>query len=248
MTTIPLRAAGFFRFALAFACTTANAESDTEAIKIRLVALTRELMDAIPSGNADVWQRILSEDALSIDEYGRRQDKRQIVADIHPFPQGFSGSIEIRDARVNVHGDSAVLQGEFHERESVFGQKLVVRYLFSNTFVREGKDWKLIATSDVTLPTTPPALDVDGLVLADYSGIYTYGPGRALTLAVSDGQLGYTTRASGKRVALLAIARDVFMDDGEEKNLLVFRRNSAGKIHELIERRKFNDLHMMRGE
>jgi hypothetical protein len=248
MTTISARAAHCFCAAIALACSAANASTDTEAIKTRLIALTQELMDAIPTGKADAWQRILSEDALIIDEFGRRQDKKQIVADIHPFPQGFSGSIEIRDPRVTVHGDSAVLQGELHERESVFEQKFVVRYLFSHTFVRENGDWKLIASSDVTLPTTPPLLDVAGLVLADYPGVYSYGPGRAFTLAVSDGKLGYTTRAGGKSVVLIAVAKDVFMDDGDEKSLLIFRRDAAGKIRELIERRKFNDLHMRRAE
>jgi hypothetical protein len=221
-------------------------DADTDATKTALVALTQELMDAIPTGKADAWQRILSDDALIIDEYGRRQDKKEIVGSIHPFPQGFSGSIEIRDARVVVHGDSAVLQGEFYERESVFEQKLLVRYIFSHTFVREHGEWKLIASADVTLPTTPPALHVDGLVLADYTGVYSYGPGRAFTVAVADGKLSYTTRASGKPLVLMAIAKDVFMDDGDEKNLLLFRRDGAGHVHELIERRKFNDLHMKR--
>jgi hypothetical protein len=230
------------------AATAGAAPTATDAIQARLVGLTQELMDAIPAGKADVWQRILSEDVMIVDEFGRRLDKKQAVADIHPFPQGFSGSIEIRDPRVVVHGDSAVLQGEFYERESVFEQKLLVRYIFSNTFVREGADWKLVAAIDVTLPTTPPALSVDGVTLGDYAGIYSYGPGRTFTVAVADGRLGYTTRAGGKRVALMAIAKDVFMDDGDEKSLLIFRRDASGRVHELIERRKFNDLHMARGE
>ena len=41
-------------------------------------------------------------------------------------------------------------------------------------------------------------------------------------------------------------ARDVFMDDGDEKNLLIFRRDTAGAIDSLIERRKFNDLVLKR--
>jgi hypothetical protein len=225
----------------------APAPESADRIQARLVGLTQELMDAIPTGNAQAWQRILSDDALLIDEFGRRQDKKEIVAGIHPFPTGFSGSIEIRAARTSVHGDTAVLQGEFYERESVFEQKLVVRYLFSNTFVRADGDWKLVASTDVTLPTTPPALHVEGLVPTDYAGVYSYGPGRAFTVITTDGKLSYTTKAGGKPVMLGAIAKDVFMDDGDEKNLLIFRRDASGHVNELIERRKFNDLHMMRG-
>jgi hypothetical protein len=39
----------------------------------------------------------------------------------------------------------------------------------------------------------------------------------------------------------------VFSDDGDEKNLMLFRRDAAGRVEELVERRKFNDLRMKRG-
>ena len=50
----------------------------------------------------------------------------------------------------------------------------------------------------------------------------------------------------GPHTALDPIAKDVFMDGGDEKSLLVFRRNARGEVVELIERRKFNDLHLQR--
>jgi len=36
------------------------------------------------------------------------------------------------------------------------------------------------------------------------------------------------------------------MSGGDERNLVIFRRDPSGRIIELIERRKFNDLHMRR--
>jgi len=42
------------------------------------------------------------------------------------------------------------------------------------------------------------------------------------------------------------VAKDVFTGGDDETNLLVFRRDEAGKIVELVERRKYNDLHMSR--
>ncbi|MFI4970338.1 MAG: nuclear transport factor 2 family protein [Lysobacterales bacterium] len=222
------------------------APATTAQTQAELVNLTRELMDALPGGNAAAWQRILADDALIVDEFGRRQNKAEIVKDIHPFPGGFSGSIEIRDPQLRLHGDTAVLQGEEYEQETVFGQQLVVRYIFSNTFVRRDGAWKLLAAIDVTLPTPPPALVVDDLRLDDYPGVYRYGPGRAFTLAIDAGALFYTTRAGSKRTRLDVVARDVFMDDGDERNLLIFRRGGNGRVVELIERRKFNDLHLKR--
>jgi hypothetical protein len=36
------------------------------------------------------------------------------------------------------------------------------------------------------------------------------------------------------------------VEGGDEKNLLIFRRNASGHVVELIERRKFNDLKLKR--
>jgi hypothetical protein len=230
---------------LSVPATALHAESQ-DAVKAQLVKLTQELMDALIPGKADVWQRILADDALIIDEFGRLQSKAEAVKSIHPLPAGFAGSIEIRDPQVRVFGDAAVLQGEFYEKETVFDQKLLVRYIFSNTFVRRDGEWKLVAATDVTLPTPPPALAVDNLRLDDYPGVYRYGPSRAFTVAIDGGKLYVTTKPGSPRTSLDPIAKDVFMDGGDEKNLLIFRRNASGQVNELIERRKFNDLHMQR--
>jgi hypothetical protein len=228
---------------LLFGSTAMASGAPTQA---QLVKLTQELMDAVPVGRAEVWQRILADDAMIVDEYGRRQDKTEAVKSIHAFPQGFSGSIEIRDPQLRLHGDVAVLNGEFYERESVFEQKLLVRYIFSNTFVRREGAWQLLAANDVTLPTPPPDLAVAGQKLDDYAGVYRYGPGRAFTVAREGETLFYTTKAGGPHTGLQAVAKDVFMDTGDEKSLIVFRRDASGAITELIERRKYNDLHLTR--
>jgi len=227
---IPLR---LFAIALAGATLSpiAKAESDA-AVQTQLVKLTQELMDALVPGTVEPWQRMVADDAVMIDEFGRRQTKEELVKSIRPMPSGFDGSIQIRDPQMRVHGDTAVLTGEMYEQESVFEQKLIVRYIFSNTFVRRSGEWKLLAAIDVTLPTPQPALAVDGLRIEDYPGVYRYGPGRAFTVAAEAGKLFYTT--------------NVFMDGGDEKNLIIFRRDASGHIAELIERRKFNDLHLKR--
>ena len=95
----------------AFAPAPAFAETDAD-VQSKLVALTGDLMNALIPGKADVWQRILADDALIIDEFGRIQHKKEAVAAVHPFPPGFSGDIEIRDPAVQVHGGTAVLSGE----------------------------------------------------------------------------------------------------------------------------------------
>jgi len=226
--------------------TPALADEAPAAVRKELVAITQELMDALVPGKADVWQRLLDDDAMITDEFGRRQTKKEAVESIHPFPQGLSGNIEIRDPHVHVYGDIAVLDCEEYETETVFGQKFVVRYLAMNTYVRRDGAWKVAAMMDVTLPTPPPQLDVRDLRLRDYPGTYRYGPERAFLVAAENGKLVFRTKAGRPANALDAMAKDVFMGGDDEKNILIFRRDKAGKVVELVERRKFNDLHMKR--
>lgn len=218
------------------------------ALRNEIVALTQQLMDALVPGKSDVWQRSLADDALITDEFGRRQDKAESVASVKPFPAGISGKIEIRDAHVRAYGDTAVVDCEEYETEDYFGHRFVVRYRATATWVRRGGAWKLVAMQDVTLPTPPPALAVRDLALDDYAGAYHYAPQRDFVVERSGDRLMLRTRSGAPPHALDPLAKDVFMGSDDEKNLFIFRRDAAGKVVELIERRKFNDLHAQRGD
>ena len=217
------------------------------SLRDALLRTTQALVDALPTGDKAAWENALTDDAVIIDEFGRIAHKADTVASIHPFPAGFSGSIELRDAHVQQYGDTAVLQVEEYERESVFGQHFIVRYQSLLTFVKQSGAWKLAGYEDVTLPTAPPRLDVTGLVPDDYTGTYRYAPNRAWTVSSKHRALSYITRPGGAENVLEPIAKDVFMGSDDERNLLIFHRDEHGKVDALIERRKFNDLRLVKG-
>lgn len=223
-----------------------HAERAPEATTRELVAATQAMMDALASGKSEVWEQGLADDAVIVDEFGRTQGKAEMVKSVTGLPANMSGHIKLLDPKAQVYGDAAVLTVDADEYQTVYGQKLHILYRMTNTFVRRDGKWRLAAMHNVTVPTTPPALAVAGLALGDYPGVYRYAPDRAFTVA-SDGKgLSFTTRPGRPATRLMAVARDVFMDDGDEKNLFVFRRDAAGRIVELIERRKFNDLVLKR--
>ncbi len=224
----------------------ALAEDASDAVRKEIVGITQDLVDALVPGKTDVWQRYLVDDALITDEFGRRQTKKEIIDGMHPFPAGVAGSIELRDVHVHVYGDTAVLDGEEYETEGFFGQNFTVRYMAMNTYVRRDGKWKVVAMEDVTLPTPPPALDVKDIKSADYVGSYRYATDRAWEVAEENGKLVWRTKAGRPSHALDAIAKDVFMGTDDERNLMIFRRDATGNVVELVERRKFNDLHLRR--
>jgi hypothetical protein len=233
---------------VAGAASSARAMEAPNAVRDELLRTTQALVDAIPRGDKSVWERTLADDAVIVDEFGRVSHKADAIAAMRPFPAGFSGSIELRDAHLRQYGDTAVLQVEEYERETVFGQPFVVRYQSLHTFVRQGGAWKLAAWQESTLPTRPPDLAVSGLALADYEGTYRYAPDRAWSVRSESGALLYTTRPGGGPHALQPVAKDVFMSDDDERNLLIFRRDAHGKVDALIQRRKFNDLRLTRDD
>lgn len=217
-----------------------------ETLTRELTTTVQAMMDALASGKSEVWDRALADDAVVVDEFGRTQGKAELVKGITGLPAGFSGEIKLLRPEARTWGDTAVLTVDADEYETVFGQKLHVLYRMTNTFVRQEGGWRLVAMHNVTVPTTPPMLEVAALPLDDYPAVYRYAPERAYTVRRDGEALSFTTRAGRPATRLLPIARDVFMDDGDEKNLYVFRRDAAGRVAELIERRKFNDLALKR--
>ncbi|MBB6186739.1 nuclear transport factor 2 family protein [Rhodanobacter sp. MP7CTX1] len=224
----------------------ARAAEAPKPLRDELLQITQALDDAIPTGDKAVWQNALTDDAVIIDEFGRITHKADTVASLRPLPSGFSGSIELRDPHVQQYGDTAILQAEEYERETVFGQNFVVRYEGLFTFVKQAGAWKLAGYEDVTLPTAPPKLAVADLVLSDYIGSYRYAPERAWTVSENHGVLSYVTKPGATANVLEPIAKDVFMGSDDERNVLIFRRDAKGKVNALVERRKFNDLRLAR--
>jgi hypothetical protein len=221
-----------------------HADEAPVALRDELVQINQKLMDALPTGEKAAWEHSVTDDAVIIDEFGRVAGKADTIASLHAFPAGITGSIEMRDPHAWQHGDSALLSVEEYERETYFGQSFVVRYRALVTFVKQSGEWKMAGSEDVTIPTEPPKLNVAGLVLGDYVGTYRYAPGRAWTISIDHGVLGFRTKAGGAVNALQPVAKDVFMGSDDERNLLVFQRDANGKITALIERRKFNDLRL----
>src|ERR1700687_4010511 len=174
----------------------------TEREVSEIVKRTQKLFDALAPGDVALWRDAMTEDAVVIDGFGRRQTKPEALRQMRPLPAGFSGSIEVRHPNVHFYPTTAVLDCEMFEQEKVFDQQLTVRYLATVVFVRQGRDWKLAALETFTLPTAPPRLEVSDLPLLDYPGTYTYGPGRRFIVAVEGRDLTFRARPDGPTTPL----------------------------------------------
>src|SRR5512143_1028388 len=89
-------------------CRGAAAEPpDPEPAAEALRRQTQELLDAITSGSASVWERLLDPDARYTDEEGNVFTKAQMLQQIKPLPAGIGGSLKVVDFQATLHGDVA---------------------------------------------------------------------------------------------------------------------------------------------
>src|SRR5260370_42077052 len=84
----------------------------TERETIEIVKRAQTLFDGLAPGDVALWREALTEDAVLIDEFGRRQTKAEALRDMRPLPAGFSGSIEVRHPNVHFYQGMAVLDCE----------------------------------------------------------------------------------------------------------------------------------------
>ncbi len=147
---------------LAVAPRPAPATAGTERAASEIVKRAQTLFDALAPGDVALWRDALTEDAVLIDEFGRRQTQAELLQQMKPLPAGFSGSIEVRHPNVHFYFATAVLDCEMFEREKVFDQQLTVRYLATLVFVRRGRDWKLAALETVTRGQRPATFGLSG--------------------------------------------------------------------------------------
>jgi uncharacterized protein DUF4440 len=207
--------------------------------------LTQRLMNALP-GDPAVWQRYLSEQAFYVGEDGEVSSKKELLVAFKPFPEGLSGSIEVKPPLVVAFGDLAVSTFEAHERQTVYDQKIEVTYRTTHTWRREHGRWRLIAAQNLVVPQDPSPLPISLQGLADYAGTYSLsGKRRFRVERRGDGLVG--GREGGTLAPLIPVGENVFADSGSTLGVLrIFVRGPSGSVERMVQRRKFADLDWLR--
>lgn len=202
---------------------------------------TQELVDAISSGSAEVWDRYLDPDLRYVDETGTVLTKKEMVEQTKPLPSGVSGTIRISDFVTVVHGDVAVATYVDNETENFHGHELRCRYRTTDTWKKTAAGWRLIAGQVLALREDPPAVSLSPALRREYEGTYVLAPG-----------ITYAIRAAGDRLegqqngrqpeTLLAEGPDVLFVAGKPRYRYVILRDADGRITGFAQRREAWDL------
>jgi ketosteroid isomerase-like protein len=212
-----------------------------DSVKETLRRQTQELFDAVSSGSAAVWDKYLDPGVRYTDESGAVMTKKEMVEGTKPLPAGISGSIRVADFEVAVHGDVAVATYVCDENEDFHGHALHCQYRTTDTWMRTGDGWRLIAGQVLALRTDPPSIALPAAALDQYCGRYALTPEIAYEIRrKGDGLEGQQT---GRRAEeLRAEAPDVLFVPGKPRYRYVFLRGPDGKISGLAQRREAWDI------
>jgi uncharacterized protein DUF4440 len=205
-----------------------------------LVHRTQEIMDAFAPGNSEPFKKYFADDLMFFDEKGRNMDKAGLVKDIQPLPQGYSGTIKIEQPKSHIESNVAILSYDLDETEIVFGQKLKARYHETDTWMRRGAQWQIVAAQVLRYYEDPAPGKADTSKFPDYAGTYQLSPERTLSITAEDGHL-YEQRNGRAREELIPEASDIFFRKGVEGRTL-FGHDSGKKVGTLIDRRNNEDI------
>jgi uncharacterized protein DUF4440/uncharacterized protein DUF3471 len=213
--------------------------SRADAEELRGIA--QRLLDAIAADDTATWSRYLADDGVFTDEEANVRGRRALLGELRPLPPGFGGFICIAGLRGTIRRDLAVLSYDALETETVYGQVLHTRFHNSDTWVRQNGGWKLLAQHTAVLPGEHTAVVADPSKYADYVGRYELAPGVALTVT-REGDRLFAQRGDRPREELLPLGPDRFFRRGATRGERIFRRDSAGRVDALLDRRDNNDL------
>jgi ketosteroid isomerase-like protein len=205
-----------------------------------LVRRSQELFDSVARGNAEPFKKYFADDAMFFDEKGRSMDKAALVKDVQPMPKGYSGTIKLMRPKSHIEGDVAILSYDLDETETIFGQNLTARYHETDTWMRRGGKWQIVAGQVLRYYEDPAAGKADTSKFSSYVGTYRLGPERRMTVAVEGGRL-YAARNGSSREELIPEASDIFFRKGVEGRIL-FGHGDDGNARTLIDRRNNEDV------
>jgi ketosteroid isomerase-like protein len=128
----------------------ADARTGKNSAEQALIQLENDWSQADLDRDPAALNRILAEDWIGIDFEGRVQNKQQALQGI----RSGSGSLEstvLRNMKVRVYGNTAVVTGTDTEKGEYHGKDSSGRYVWTDVFVRRNGRWRAVSSQSTKL-------------------------------------------------------------------------------------------------
>jgi Domain of unknown function (DUF4440) len=205
-----------------------------------IVGIEQQLLDAITAGDSVAWRTFVDPSCIIVAEDGSRNSRADIIASLHPFPDGYSGHITITSPHMTFGEQFVVLQYVADEHEEIFGQQLHTTYATTNVYARKGGSWQIVSGCIFEIPKLPAPIALSSSVLDMYAGTYQLAEGIEYTITTDHGRL-FGERTGRQKQELMPETENVFFTVADTRGRKLFLRDREHKLY-LVDRRNGNDL------
>jgi ketosteroid isomerase-like protein len=114
-----------------------------------LIALEEKWVAALQQSDAETLAALFAQTYVDTDETGHRSDKAEVLRVLKTKDLKIR-KLELSEMKAYVYGDAAVVTGTSRQDGDFQGQPLAPKIVFTDTFVRDGKTWKAVASQRTT--------------------------------------------------------------------------------------------------
>ena len=202
---------------------------------------TQMLLDAIAPGDVAVWDKLLDEQMVQVDENDVVRNKAQILKELIPLGPGLEGNLQIDDFRIARRGKVAVVTHEDNEYLNYHGQVIRSRFRNTDTWIQTSHGWRLLGSQVLAVLKDPEPLPNQSRDLCQYAGTYQLTPEIRGFYRCEGDELLFEREGKAPRHFRAEIT-DVFFEPGEPRSRRMFVRDAKGTITGFVDRREARDV------
>ncbi|HXL79869.1 MAG TPA: DUF4440 domain-containing protein [Pyrinomonadaceae bacterium] len=223
---------------LVFGQTNSGTTAQTNSVEQEILRLERERLKAFAQADKAAFERLVTDDLTITHGYGEVLTKAQEMAVMRrSTPERPLPALSIEDPKVRVYGDAAVMTGSLVETNRDGRRELVLR--FTNTYVKQKEQWRMVAGQLTTLSRERAIAKVDPKIYDAYVGQYRNPRGRILAVIREGDRL--MIEVGGQKVEIFPESETQFFLKGDDV-LLVFVTDEQGRVVRLVNRRPNGDV------
>ena len=130
-------------------CMTLNTSSSTIRAQgnaeRELIAMEHKWIDVTVQGDADAFASFMAEEYVAVVANARIRSKAEWVEGVRSGGLKYE-SVELRNLKVRLYGDTAVVTGEYTQKATSGGQDYSARGAYANTWLKRRGRWQAIAS------------------------------------------------------------------------------------------------------